>query len=116
MLWAISAVVVFALLVALGIYIAVRAIVGYQLQPGDVQKAVEDGFSIIKTGFSTCLVCSPYGWAKTIALVNLLSPTGIRSHWQRMSRKDAKEHTDGGKSYIPCEDHPKTHRHYLLVC
>lgn len=49
---------------------------------------------------------------EVVKLVNLQSPTGIRSQWA-ITEKVFK---GGEPNPSPCHDHPTTRKHYLLTC
>jgi hypothetical protein len=70
-------------------------------------------FEAYKVGLCTASVCTSLPLEEALEQMNVLHPTGISSKWELSQDKTFK----GGQSNpCPCEDKPKTHKHYLLSC
>jgi hypothetical protein len=68
---------------------------------------------IYSNGLVHCSVCTNVIDRKRIEeLVNLKNPTGIASQW-KISNDNFK---NGNSNPCPCENKPKTHKHYLMEC
>jgi len=73
---------------------------------------------IYANGFIYCSVCTNIESRERIEeLVNLKNPTGISSRWKISKDKFfAERRGKKGPNPSPCEQKPKTHKHYLMEC
>jgi len=78
----------------------------------DVYKTTKD-FEIYSNGLCNCSVCTNiHNIEQLTKLVNEENPTGIRGKWELSTTK----FQTGEENPCPCEQNPKTHKHYLFVC
>jgi hypothetical protein len=79
-----------------------------------VESKIANELQIYNNGFVHCSVCTNVSTLKEIErLVNMKNPTGIDSKW---SISKDKNFLNGPSNPCPCEDKPKTHKHYLMEC
>jgi len=68
---------------------------------------------VYSLGISQCSVCTSLTPRETVRRVNMDNPTGLEYKWK--IDKLSKFHT-GESNPCACNDHPETHKHYLMVC
>ena len=71
-------------------------------------------FLIYSRGIVHNSVCSSLTPKETTDRINLEEPTQISSSWKLS--KDKFFRGEEQRNPCPCEDFPKTHKHYLFVC
>lgn len=69
--------------------------------------------TIYKWGLHHLSVCSSLSPEETVERVNSMHITGIMAKWQM---SEDKKFATGETNPCPCENHPETHKHYLLKC
>ncbi len=75
---------------------------------------MEDELEVYSLGIVHCSVCTNIKDPERVEmLVNMRCPTGTSSNWK--ISEEPKFHT-GHTNPCPCEQKPKTHKHYLMVC
>jgi hypothetical protein len=80
----------------------------------EVEMAITPDFFAYSVGLCCASVCTSLPIAEATRRLNAECPTGISSKW---SLSKDKTFRDGkNKNGCPCEDHPKTHKHFLFVC
>ena len=70
-------------------------------------------FEAYSIGICHASVCSSLTLEETEKQLNQEYPTGIQSQWKLS--EDTNFQT-GQSNPCPCEQHPKTHKHYLFDC
>jgi len=84
------------------------------LQKNRKKEIVKEELAIYGMGIIHCSICTNVKSRKRVEeLVNSKSPTGIKSHWT-ISRD--KKFATGEPNPCPCNQKPKTHKHYLMEC
>lgn len=69
---------------------------------------------VYRNGIVHCSVCTNFKQRKRITdAVNAQNPTGIGSKWVISNNKTF---SSGELNPCPCDQHPETHRHYLMEC
>lgn len=68
---------------------------------------------VYSLGIVAASVCTDEEPEEMLATVNAEYPTGISSEWQI---SDDPKFRGGESNPCPCEQNPKTHKHYLLEC
>lgn len=74
------------------------------------QKAEGDDFEVYRMGLCYSSVCSSLGDEETVRRMQSL-PAGT-THGYQLSKKE--NFTTGETNSYPCEQRPKTHKHYLF--
>jgi hypothetical protein len=69
-----------------------------------------DAYSI---GVCNMSICTSLPIDEAVERANSEEPTGIRSRW---SLSDDKTFQGGEPMPCACNNHPETHKHYLLSC
>lgn len=65
-------------------------------------------FTITRVGLVQMQICTCLSVKKAIKEANVQNPTGLSHGWSLTN--------DATLAPIPCDDAPKTHKHYILVC
>lgn len=69
--------------------------------------------TVYALGLTHASVCTSQPDEQTLATVDELYPTGLNHGWKI---SDDPAFADGKPNPCPCDHHPRTHRHVLLVC
>ncbi len=70
-------------------------------------------FEIYSEGTIHISVCSSLSPEEIVDRANRDYPSGVTSNWQL---SEDKLFASGQPNPCPCEQHPETHKHYLLNC
>lgn len=73
----------------------------------------EKDFEMYSFGLCYMSVCSSLSAEETVRRANQENPTGTHSDWAISENKTFK---NGEPMPCPCDESPKTHKHYLLNC
>ena len=77
-------------------------------------KETNEELIVYGNGLVECSVCTNVTDEKRIVeLVNMKNPTGLSHGW--IISKDPK-FLSGESNPCPCNQNPKTHKHYLMMC
>ena len=75
---------------------------------------MEDELEVVRNGLCQCLVCTNIKSKRKIEqLTNQKNITGLDHGW-KITKED--KFPNGQPHPIACDNKPKTHKHYLLVC
>ena len=69
--------------------------------------------SMLSVGLCCASVCTSLPIDEALAWVNTQHPTGLSGRWE-LSEDD--KFSSGESNPCECNDHPATHKHYLLEC
>ena len=70
-------------------------------------------YEAYSVGIVCASVCSSLSSEETKLKLNVENPTGLKQGWDFSKDKTFKS---GQSNPCPCEDNPKTHKHYLFNC
>lgn len=74
----------------------------------------KEELEVYSNGIVHCSVCTNIRQRDRIEnLVNIMNPTGTSNRW---TISNEPTFSGGEPNPCPCENKPKTHKHYLMVC
>ncbi len=76
-------------------------------------KSKPDDFTLLREGILFSLICTSLPIEEATDRMNRLHPAGTEHGWMLSERTEFRH---GEPHPCACQEHPETHKHYLMVC